>query len=128
MSRKNYSVDVNHSGKVVEILFTGTSVPFSSVKEALLEVREYIAMGYRVRVRGYLYRESKALQAFTFALSLVGMEDTVVFENRSKYSKARRRELREKARDMRRRGMSVKRISEELGVPLKTVYRWVKEA
>ncbi len=128
MSRKNYSVDVNHSGKLVEILFTGTSVPFSSVKEALLEVREYIAMGYRVRVRGYLYRESKALQAFTFALSLVGMEDTVVFENRSKYSKARRRELREKARDMRRRGMSVKRISEELGVPLKTVYRWVKEA
>ena len=128
MSRKNYSVDVDHSGKLVEILFTGTSVPFSSVKEALLEVREYIAMGYRVRVRGYLYRESKALQAFTFALSLVGMEDTVVFENRSKYSKARRRELREKARDMRRRGMSVKRISEELGVPLKTVYRWVKEA
>ena len=128
MSRKNYSVDVNHSGKLVEILFTGTSVPFSSVKEALLEVREYIAMGYRVRVRGYLYRESKALQAFTFALSLVGMEDTVVFENRSRYSKARRRELREKARDLRRRGMSVKRISEELGVPLKTVYRWVKEA
>lgn len=128
MSRKNYSVDVDHSGKLVEILFTGTSVPFSSVKEALLEVREYIAMGYRVRVRGYLYRESKALQAFTFALSLVGMEDAVVFENRSRYSKARRRELREKARDLRRRGMSVKRISEELGVPLKTVYRWVKEA
>ncbi len=127
MSRKNYSIDVKHGDKLVEILFTSTSVPFSSVKEALLEVKEYIAMGYRVKVKGYLYRESRALQAFTFALSLVGMEDVIVFENRARYSKAERRALRERARDMRRRGVSVKRISEELGVPLKTVYRWVKE-
>ena len=126
MSRKGYSIDVKHSEKLVEILFTTTSVPFSSVREALLEVKEYIAKGYRVRVRGYLYRESRMLQAFTFALSLVGMEDIIIFENKSRYSKAERRVLREKARSMRRRGMSVKQISEELRVPLKTVYRWVK--
>lgn len=127
MSERGYSIDVRHSGRLVEILFTTTSVPFSSVKEALLEVREYIAKGYRVRVKGYLYRESKALQAFTFALSLVGMEHVIVFENKSRYSKAERRVLREKARRMRRRGMSVKQISKELGVPLKTVYRWVRD-
>lgn len=126
MSGKGYDIDVNHGEKLVEILFTTTSVPFNSVKEALLEVKEYISKGYRVRVRGYLYRESRALQAFTFALSLVGMEDVIVFENKSRYSKAERRVLRERARSMRRRGMSVRQISEELGVPLKTVYRWVK--
>ncbi len=127
MPEEIYNINVRHEDKTVEILFTGTSTPFSSVKKALLEVREYIKTGYKVRVKGYMYRESRVLQAFIFALDLVGMEDVIVFENKSRYSKSRRKLLKRKAIDLRRSGMTVKEISRELHVPLKTVYRWIKE-
>ncbi len=127
MSERMYNISVKHGDKTVEILFTGTSTPFSSIKKALLEVREYIKTGYKVRVRGYMYKESKVLQAFIFALDLVGMEDVIVFENKSRYSKSQRKLLKRKAISLRRSGMTVKEISRELHVPLKTVYRWVKE-
>ncbi|RLE64412.1 MAG: hypothetical protein DRJ38_05575 [Thermoprotei archaeon] len=127
MSRKKYNISVKHGDRIVEILFTGTSTPFSSVKKALLEVREYIKTGYRVKVKGYMYKESKVLQAFIFALDLVGMENVIIFENKSRYSKSKRKTLKRKAISLRKSGMTVKQISQELHVPLKTVYRWVKE-
>jgi len=127
MPEEIYNINIRHEDKTVEILFTGTSTPFSSVKKALLEVREYIKTGYKVKVKGYMYKESKVLQAFIFALDLVGMEDVIVFENKSRYSKSQRKLLKRKAIDLMRSGMTVKEISRELHVPLKTVYRWVKE-
>ena len=60
------------------------------------------------------------------ALSLFGNENRVIFENKARYSKAERRKSRVMMRKLRKRGYSAKQISEELGIPLKTIYRWLK--
>ena len=125
-SGRKYRVDIKHEDKVVEILFHSNFVPFSSIKEALLEVREYLRRGYRVRVKGYLYRETREMKAFIFALELIGKKDLITFANKSRYSKVERRMLRRRAIKMRKEGFAVKEISKELGVPLKTVYRWLR--
>lgn len=123
---KRYSINILNESKLVEIDFLGTSVPFDSLQEALTEVRDYISKGYRIKIKGYFIHESKTLKAFLFALSLVGYEKIIVFENKSRYSKSVRRELRRRAIELKKMGWTPKQISEELNIPVKTVYRWLK--
>ena len=126
MRTKGYEVRIKESAKVIEVTVTSTNPSFTRIKDALTEVKPYIAKGFKVVVRGYFRKRNRVLDAFLFALSLVGKGDLVVFEGRARYTRKERRELRDRARVLRARGYTVKRISEELKIPLKTVYRWVK--
>ena len=126
MAIKGYEVRVKESVKVIEITVASTNPSFRRIKDALAEVKPYITKGFKVVVRGYFHRHNRVLDAFLFALSLVDKEGIVVFESRARYTRRERRELRNRARELRARGYTVKRISEELKIPLKTVYRWVK--
>ncbi len=124
--RQKYTLNIRHEHKVVEVIFGSSSMSFKHIKPILSQLKSYIIEGYQIKFKGYLTRESSELRAFMFALSLFGFENRIVFENKSRYSKADRRRKRKLAYELRNKGYSVREISEELNVPLKTVYRWLK--
>lgn len=128
MAKRKYRVSVNAKEGVVEVLFEGATVSFEQVKAALTEVRGHFAKGYKIKMKGYLAKKSEALKAFMFAIDLLGQSERIVFEEKARYSKAERRARRKRAVELRSRGLSVKEISAEVGVPIKTVYRWLSEA
>jgi len=125
-NQKKYSIDIKHEAKTVEITFEGSSVKFNQVAHALNQLKEYIENDYCIKLRGYWSRKCNSLKAFMFALNLFGHDDQIILENKSRYSKAERRKKRRLAGKLRRKGYTVKQISNELKVPLKTVYRWLK--
>lgn len=124
--KKLYGIRVYSYDKLVEITFNPSFVNFETLRKALTEVKHYIGEGYRVKLRGYSGFNTKTVEAFRFALLLLDKTDTIIFEGRSRYKKSERRRLRREAVKLMRRGYSAKRISEELRIPLKTVYRWMK--
>ncbi len=125
--KQKYTVNIKHENKVVEVILSGSSMSFKHIKPVLNQLRNYIIEGYQIKFKGYLTRESSELKAFMFALSLFGFEDRIIFENKSRYSKADRRRKKAIAIKLRRKGLSVKEISNELDIPIKTIYRWLKE-
>lgn len=127
MPRERYRVNVDREEGVVDLLFEGASVTFEQVRAALDEIRAHFARGYKVKIRGYLARKSEALEAFMYAVEFLGQGDRIVFEERARYSRAERRAKRTRALELRRQGRGAREISEEVGVPLKTVYRWLRE-
>ncbi|MCC6012904.1 MAG: helix-turn-helix domain-containing protein [Candidatus Verstraetearchaeota archaeon] len=126
MNNKKYSIKILSESKIIEVDFR-TYLSFDTVEEVLNQLREYIAEDYRIKIMGYINREYNYIKAFMLALSLFGKEDRIIFENKAKFSKAERRLKKERIQELRRMGYSAKQISEELGVPLKTIYRWLKE-
>jgi hypothetical protein len=123
---RSYSVEVDSESKVVEVELR-TPISLDIVEEVLNQLRKYIAEDYRIKVIGYITREYNYLKAFTLALSLFGKEDRVIFENKARFNRAERRLKKKQMRELRSKGYSAKQISEALGVPLKTIYRWLKE-
>jgi hypothetical protein len=126
VNNKKYSIKILSESKIIEVDFR-TYLSFDTVEEVLNQLREYIAEDYRIKIMGYINREYNYIKAFMLALSLFGKEDRIIFENKAKFSKAERRLKKERIQELRRMGYSAKQISEELGVPLKTIYRWLKE-
>lgn len=127
MSNSRYSIEVKSEDRLVEVRFTST-MNFDSVEYILNQLRNYIEDGYRIELIGYMNRESNYIKAFMLALSLFGHDGRITFKNRSRFSKAERRERRKLAQDLKDRGYTVRQISEELDVPLKTVYRWLRRS
>ena len=125
MGNRRYTVEVKPEEKLVEVRFA-SSLNFDLVEQVLNQMRIYIAKDFQIKLVGYINRKSNYIRAFMLALSLFGNEDRVIFENKARYSKAERRKSRIKMRKLRRKGYSAKQISEELGIPLKTIYRWLK--
>ncbi len=125
MEKRRYVVEVKPEERLVEVRFT-SSMNFNLVEHVLNQMRAYIAKDFQIKLIGYMNRECNYLRAFTLALSLFGNEGRVIFENKSRYSKAERRKSRILMRKLREKGYSAKQISEELGIPLKTIYRWIK--
>jgi len=123
---RGYSIEVKSESKTVEVEF-GPSISFDMVEEVLNQLREYIAEDYRIKLIGYINREYNYIKAFTLALSLFGKEDRIIFENKAKFNKAERRLKKRQMQELRRMGYNAKQMSEELDVPLKTIYRWLKE-
>ncbi|MCS7373651.1 MAG: helix-turn-helix domain-containing protein [archaeon GB-1845-036] len=125
--RREYVIKLVPEERRVDVIFTGSYMNFRNVKLALLEIKEYIGKGYRVKLKGYSHRHSSDLDAFFFALKIVGYEDKIVFEEKARYSRSKRKAMMNRAIDLWERGIPVKRISEELNIPLKTVYRWISK-
>jgi hypothetical protein len=123
---RSYSVEVNSESKVVEVELR-TPISLDIVEEVLNQLRKYIAEDYRIKVIGYITREYNYLKAFTLALSLFGKEDRVIFENKARFNRAERRLKKKQMQELRSKGYNAKQMSEALGVPLKTIYRWLKE-
>jgi len=123
---KGYSITVKPESRVVEVRFA-SSANFNSIEEALMNLRGYISGDYQVRIVGYINTRCNYLRAFMLALSLFGNGDRIVFENKARYSKAERKRSKALVKDLRSKGYSVKQISENLNIPLKTVYRWLAE-
>ncbi|MCX8191187.1 MAG: helix-turn-helix domain-containing protein, partial [Nitrososphaerales archaeon] len=121
-----YSIEVNSQSKVVEVTFASI-ITLDMVESILNRLKNYIAENYQIKIVGYINREYKYLRAFTLGLSLFGNEDRVIFENKAKFRRAERRLIREQMKELRDKGYSVKQISERLNIPLKTIYRWLKE-
>ncbi len=125
MGNRRYVVEVKPEEKLVEVRFA-SSLNFDLVEQVLNQMKVYIAKDFQIKLVGYINRECNYLRAFMLALSLFGNEDRVIFENKARYSKAERRKSRIMMRKLRKKGYSAKQISEELGIPLKTIYRWLK--
>lgn len=125
-SRRRYTVKIRDDVKVVDIVFNSTVMNFNVIKPALKELKQFIAKGYKIKLKGYMGKRSRSIEAFQFALSLLGKDDCIVFINKSRYSKAERRKMKIRALELRMKGFSAKQISKELNIPLKTVYRWIK--
>lgn len=125
MTDRRYVVEVKPEERLVEVRFAST-INFDLIEHVLNQMRIYINKDFRIKLIGYINRECNYLRAFMLALSLFGNENKVIFENKARYSKAERRKSRVKMRKLRERGYNVKQISEELGIPLKTIYRWLK--
>lgn len=126
MAGRAYSIEVRSESKMVEVKF-GSTISFDMIEEVLNQLRNYIAEDYRIKLIGYLNREYNYLRAFMLALSLFGNEGRVIFENKAKFNKAERRLRKKRMLELRSKGYNAKQISEELDVPLKTIYRWLKE-
>jgi hypothetical protein len=93
----------------------------------LNRLRKYIAEDYRLKSIGYIGREYNYLKAFALALSLFGKEDSVIFENKARFDKAERRLKKKQMQELKSKGYNAKEVLEVLSVPLKTIYRWLKE-
>ncbi|MEM3672879.1 MAG: helix-turn-helix domain-containing protein [Candidatus Bathyarchaeia archaeon] len=126
MINKGYSIEIKSESKTVEVNFT-SAISFDMVEEALNQLRKYIAEDYRIKLIGYINREYNYLRAFMLALSLFGNESRVIFVNKARFNRAERRLKKRQMQELRSKGYNVKQISEELGVPLKTIYRWLME-
>ncbi|MBS7651530.1 MAG: helix-turn-helix domain-containing protein [Candidatus Bathyarchaeia archaeon] len=128
MADTRYEIEVKPESTLVEVRFA-SSPSFTLIEQVLGQLRNYIADGYQIKLFGYINKDCNYLRAFMLALSLFGKEDRISFINKAKFSKAERRRSKILMQDLRRRGYSAKQISEELGIPLKTAYRWIsKEA
>jgi len=125
LSTNAYDVEINEKDKVVTVTFHNSNMTFKVIKSALIQLKSYIERNYQIKIIGYISKESSNLTAFKFALSLFGHENRIIIENKSKYHKFERRKLMERARELRDKGLTVKEISNELKVPIKTVYRWI---
>jgi transcriptional regulator of acetoin/glycerol metabolism len=123
---RGYSIEVKSESKMVEVEFR-PSISFDMIEEVLNRLRKYIAEDYRIKLIGYIGREYNYIRAFTLALSLFGKEDRIIFEDKAKFKKAERRLKKRQIQELRSKGYNAKQISENLGVPLKTIYRWLKE-
>ncbi len=126
MVSERYSIEVKPESRLVEVKFA-SSVNFSLIEQALNQLRGYIAENYQVKLIGYINKECNYLKAFMLALSLLGNEDRVIFENKAKFSRSERRKSRALMRKLRKKGYNAKQISEELNIPLKTIYRWLSK-
>ncbi len=122
-----HKLDINiiEKERLIEVDVNG-SISFKKIKPILCDLKHYVDRGYRIKIRGYIVRNTVALDAFKYALYLVGCSDIITFENKSKYNKAFRRKARLKAIELKKKGYSIKEISKELNIPMKTVYRWLK--
>lgn len=128
MADTRYEIEVKPESTLVEVRFA-SSPSFTLIEQVLGQLKNYIADGYQIKLFGYINKDCNYLRAFMLALSLFGKEDRISFINKAKFSKAERRRSKILMQDLRRRGYSAKQISEELGIPLKTAYRWIsKEA
>ena len=125
LSTNSYDVEINEKDKVVTVTFHNSNMTFKVIKSALIQLKSYIERDYQIKIIGYISKESSNLTAFKFALSLFGHENRIIIENKSRYHKFERRKLMERARELRDKGLTVKEISNELKVPIKTVYRWI---
>jgi hypothetical protein len=123
---RSYSVEVKPESKMVEVNLRAP-ISLDIVEEVLNQLRKYIAEDYHIKIIGYITREYNYLKAFTLALSLFGKEDRVIFENRARFNRAERRLKKKQMQELRSKGYNAKQMSEALGVPLKTIYRWLKE-
>lgn len=126
MTTGRYSVEVKSQSKMVEVKFA-SSITLDMLEDALNQLHKYVAENYRIKVVGYINRKYNYLRAFMLALSLFGNEDRIIFENKAKIRRAERRLMREQTLELRNKGYKAKQISEVLNIPLKTVYRWLKE-
>ncbi|MCX8170924.1 MAG: helix-turn-helix domain-containing protein [Candidatus Bathyarchaeota archaeon] len=126
MIRNEYSIEVDSQSKVVEVTFA-SAITLDMVENVLNQLKKYVAENYQIKMAGYINREYKYLRAFTLALSLFGNENRIIFENKAKFRRAERRRVREQMQELRDKGYSARQISEKLNVPLKTIYRWLKE-
>ncbi len=128
MADVRYEIEVKPESALVEVRFA-SSPSFSLIEQVLGQLKNYISDGYQVKLFGYINRECNYLRAFMLALSLFGKEDRISFINKAKFSKAERKRSKILMQELRRKGYSAKQISKELGIPLKTTYRWLsKEA
>jgi len=126
MVNRGYSIEVRSESKMVEVKFT-SAVSFYTIEEVLNQLRGYIAEDYCIKLVGYINRESNYLRSFMLALSLFGNENRIIFENKARFRKAERRLRKRQMLELRNRGYTAKQISEELKIPLKTIYRWLRE-
>ncbi len=126
MGENRYRIEVKTEDMLVEVTFV-SSVSFDLIEHVLDQLRNYIIEGYQIKLFGYINRKCNYLRAFMLALSLFGKEDRISFINKARFSKAERRKSRILMLELRRRGYTAKQISEELGVPLKTTYRWLSK-
>ncbi|MEM1588297.1 MAG: helix-turn-helix domain-containing protein [Candidatus Bathyarchaeia archaeon] len=126
MIDKKYSIEVNSEAKIIEVKFA-SSINFDMVEETLNQLKNYIAENYSIKLIGYINKDYNYIKAFMLALSLFGNEKRIIFENKAKFRKAERKLLKKQMQELRREGYKAKQISEKLGVPLKTIYRWFNE-
>ena len=126
MRERQYTVEVKPEIKVVEVNFI-SSVNFSLIEDALNNLRNYIAEDYKIKLIGYINKESNYLRAFMLALSLFDKQDRIIIKNKARFSRSDRRKRMRKARELRKKGYSVKQIANDLDIPLKTVYRWLNK-
>jgi|YelNatPaOPRAMG01_1025707.scaffolds.fasta_scaffold39712_2 hypothetical protein len=123
---KEYSIEVIPENKIIEVKFT-SAISFDKLEEAINQLRSYIAENYCIKLIGYINKEFNYLKAFMLALSLFGNENRIIFENKAKFRRAERKIKRRQMQELKSKGYNAKQISEELDVPLKTIYRWFKE-
>lgn len=126
MGEKGYTVEVKPELKIVEVNFI-SSISFSLMEDALNSLRDYIAKDYKIKIIGYLNRESNYLKAFMLALSLFDKQDKIIIKNKARFSRSDRRKHMRRAMELKRKGYSVKQIANDLNVPLKTIYRWLSK-
>lgn len=126
MAYNKYSIEVKPQSKVVEIRFAST-ITLDIIEDVLNRLKGYVAENYQIKMIGYINEQSNYLRAFMLALSLFGNEDRVIFENKARFKRAERRLMRGRVRELRDEGYNVKQISERLNIPLKTIYRWLKD-
>ncbi|MGB9960467.1 MAG: helix-turn-helix domain-containing protein [Candidatus Bathyarchaeales archaeon] len=126
MPRNEYSIEVNSENKIVEVTFA-SAITLDMVEDTLKQLKKYVTENYQIKMVGYINREYNYLRAFTLALSLFGHENCVIFENKAKIKRAERRLIRKQIQELKDKGYSAKQMSEKLNVPLKTIYRWLKE-
>lgn len=126
MVNNEYSITVRPKDRLVEVRFS-SAANFDLIEKALKELKCYIAEDYKVKVIGYINVKRNYLRAFMLALSLLGYEDRIIFEDKARYHKAERRRSKVLVFNLKSKGYSAKQISESLNIPLKTVYRWLAE-
>lgn len=126
MVKEKYSVVIKPEVKLVEVSFS-SPINFDLMEETLSQLKRYIAENYRVKIIGYMSKSCHYIRAFMLALSLFGNEGRVIFENKARYSKAERRKSKALVKELKSKGYSTRKISEDLNIPLKTIYRWLAE-
>jgi len=126
MSNTGYTIEVKSESKTVEVTFA-SAITLDMLEEALNQLKTFITENYQIKIVGYLNREYNYLRAFMLALSLFGNEKRVTFENKAKFRRAERKLMKERMQELREKGYNAKQISEKLNIPLKTIYRWLRE-
>jgi hypothetical protein len=126
MSNTGYTIEVKSESKTVEITFAST-ITLDLLEEALNQLKTFITENYQIKIVGYINREYNYLRAFMLALSLFGNEKRVTFENKAKFRRAERKLMKKQMQELRDKGYNAKQISEKLNIPLKTIYRWLRE-
>jgi len=126
MSNTGYTIEVKSESKTVEITFAST-ITLDLLEEALNQLKTFITENYQIKIVGYINREYNYLRAFMLALSLFGNEKRVTFENKAKFRRAERKLMKKQMQELRDKGYNAKQILEKLNIPLKTIYRWLRE-